>query len=91
MINYIHRHQQTGKNWKLWNKKQKTMKGHKHSLNKYHQWADEVQVGKEAEQREERKWKKIFFIMALCVSLSFCAVFFVTCSLFETATILLFR
>ena len=37
------------------------MKGHKHSLNKYHQWADEVQVGKEAEQREERKWKKIFF------------------------------
>lgn len=66
---------------------QKTMKGHKHSLNKYHQWADEVQVGKEAEQREERKWKKIFFIMALCVSLSFCAVFFVTCSLFETATI----
>ena len=63
------------------------MKGHKHSLNKYHQWADEVQVGKEAEQREERKWKKIFFIMALCVSLSFCAVFFVTCSLFETATI----
>ena len=39
---------------------QKTMKGHKHSLNKYHQWADEVQVGKEAEQREERKWKKIF-------------------------------
>ena len=42
------------------------MKGHKHSLNKYHQWADEVQVGKEAEQREERKWKKIFFIMALC-------------------------
>ena len=38
------------------------MKGHKHSLNKYHQWADEVQVGKEAEQREERKWKKIFFI-----------------------------
>ena len=34
------------------------MKGHKHSLNKYHQWADEVQVGKEAEQREERKWKK---------------------------------
>ena len=66
---------------------QKTMKGHKHSLNKYHQWADEVQVGKEAEQRKERKWKKIFFIMALCVSLSFCAVFFVTCSLFETATI----
>ena len=40
---------------------QKTMKGHKHSLNKYHQWADEVQVGKEAEQRKERKWKKIFF------------------------------
>ena len=35
------------------------MKGHKHSLNKYHQWADEVQVGKEAEQREERKWINI--------------------------------
>jgi len=38
-------------------------------VNKYHQWADEVQVGKEAEQRKERKWKKIFFIMAFRIYL----------------------
>ena len=46
MINYIHRHQQTGKNWKLWNKKQKTMKGNKNYINKYNKLDDEVQVGK---------------------------------------------
>lgn len=63
------------------------MKEHKQYSNVYQRWADKIQVEEETKQKEERKWKKVFYIMALCASLSFCAVFFATCSVFETATI----
>lgn len=72
---------------------QKTMKGHKHSLNKYHQWADEVQVGKEAEQREERKWKRFFSLWHYALVYHF-VLYFLSPVLFlkrQQSLILLFR
>lgn len=55
--------------------------------NEYQHWAKEIQALNKRVQRDAKKWKIVGLFFALCASLSFCASFFVACSIFEIATL----